>query len=91
MSITLTLIPIIALPVLALVGWWRVTRDTITGSIERALVAGICKFATGLPVVYSGHNTMEDELASYDFIRPKFLADVSKRVGKFLGKGEPWA
>jgi hypothetical protein len=53
-SITLTLIPIIALPVLALVGWWRVTRDTITGSIERALVAGIwtvLQFSGGLAVL----------------------------------------
>lgn len=47
---------------------------------EAALVAGACKLWTGLPVVYSGHNTMGDELASYDFIRPKSLADGLARL-----------
>jgi glycosyltransferase involved in cell wall biosynthesis len=41
---------------------------------EAALVAGLCKWATGLPVVYNGHNTMLDELPTYDFIRPRGLA-----------------
>ena len=47
---------------------------------EAALVAWFCKLATGLPVVYSGHNTMSDELSSYDFIRPRFLADGLARL-----------
>jgi glycosyltransferase involved in cell wall biosynthesis len=41
---------------------------------EAALVAASCRLATGLPVVYSGHNTMGDELASYNFIRPRWVA-----------------
>jgi 1,2-diacylglycerol 3-alpha-glucosyltransferase len=41
---------------------------------EAALVAWLCRLATGLPVVYSGHNTMADELPSYRFIRPQWLA-----------------
>lgn len=53
---------------------------------EAALVAWFCKMATGVPVVYSGHNTMGDELASYDFIRPKFLADG---LAKFLDAWVP--
>lgn len=47
---------------------------------EAALVAWLCRLATGVPVVYSGHNTMGDELASYDFIRPRWLADGLARV-----------
>src|SRR5262245_18561966 len=41
---------------------------------EAALAAGICRAITGVPVLYSGHNTMADELPSYRFIRPKWLA-----------------
>ena len=44
---------------------------------EAALVAGICRLFTGLPVVYSGHNTMADELESYRFIRPRGSPDGS--------------
>lgn len=47
---------------------------------EAALVAFLCRLATGVPVVYSGHNTMGDELASYDFIRPRWLAHALARV-----------
>ena len=47
---------------------------------EAALVAWICRMLTGVPIVYSGHNTMSDELASYDFIRPKFAADLLARL-----------
>lgn len=47
---------------------------------EAALVAAACRFVTGLPIVYSGHNTMSDELASYDFIRPRWLANSLARV-----------
>jgi glycosyltransferase involved in cell wall biosynthesis len=48
---------------------------------EAGLVAWLCKLATGLPVVYNGHNTMEDELPSYGFIRPRWLAVT---LGKLL-------
>jgi glycosyltransferase involved in cell wall biosynthesis len=47
---------------------------------EAALVAFLCKLATGLPVIYSGHNTMGDELASYDFIRPRWAAQGLARL-----------
>ena len=40
---------------------------------EAALVARICRVVSGLPVLYSGHNTMADELPSYRFIRPNWL------------------
>ncbi len=46
---------------------------------EAALAAGICRLVTGVPVVYSGHNTMADELASFDFIRPKWAANALAR------------
>jgi glycosyltransferase involved in cell wall biosynthesis len=48
---------------------------------EAALVAGVCKLATGLPVVYNGHNTMLDELPTYNFIRPRWVAE---NLGKLL-------
>jgi glycosyltransferase involved in cell wall biosynthesis len=41
---------------------------------EAALIAWVCRVVTGIPVVYSGHNTMADELPSYRFIRPQGLA-----------------
>jgi glycosyltransferase involved in cell wall biosynthesis len=47
---------------------------------EAALAAGICRALTGLPVVYSASNTMIDELASYRFIRPRWLADGLARA-----------
>lgn len=40
---------------------------------EAALIAWLCRQVTGLPVLYSGHNTMADELHSYRFIRPQWL------------------
>ncbi|MBV9122484.1 MAG: glycosyltransferase family 4 protein, partial [Planctomycetes bacterium] len=39
-----------------------------------ALVGGWCRLCSGLPLVYSGHNTMADELPSYQFLRPRALA-----------------
>jgi glycosyltransferase involved in cell wall biosynthesis len=42
---------------------------------EAALAAWLCRLATGIPVLYSGHNTMSDELASFKFIRPQWLAN----------------
>jgi glycosyltransferase involved in cell wall biosynthesis len=53
---------------------------------EAALVAWLCRLVTGLPVLYSGHNTMGDELASYDFIRPRWLA---VRLARFLDAWVP--
>ena len=47
---------------------------------EAALAAWCCKRLTGVPVVYSGHNTMGDELPSYDFIRPRILAKGLARL-----------
>jgi hypothetical protein len=41
---------------------------------EAALIAWLCRLATGLPIVYSGHNTMVDELPTFNFIRPQWLA-----------------
>ncbi len=47
---------------------------------EAALAASLCRIATGVPVVYSGHNTMIDELPTYGFIRPRWLAHVLARA-----------
>jgi glycosyltransferase involved in cell wall biosynthesis len=41
---------------------------------EAALAAWLCRTATGVPMVYSGHNTMADELPTYRVIRPQWLA-----------------
>jgi glycosyltransferase involved in cell wall biosynthesis len=46
---------------------------------EAALAASLCRIATGVPVVYSGHNTMIDELPTYGFIRPRWLAKLLAR------------
>jgi glycosyltransferase involved in cell wall biosynthesis len=48
---------------------------------EAALAAWLCHLATGIPVLYSGHNTMIDELPSYKFIRPTWLA---RGLARFL-------
>lgn len=42
---------------------------------EAALVGGVVARLTGLPLIYNAINTMESELASYDFIRPRILAE----------------
>jgi len=47
---------------------------------EAALAGWLCKLITGVPVVYSGHNTMGDELPSYDFFKPRFLARFVARL-----------
>jgi glycosyltransferase involved in cell wall biosynthesis len=47
---------------------------------EAALVAWVCRSLTRIPVVYSGHNTMADELPTYRFIRPRWLAKVLARL-----------
>jgi 1,2-diacylglycerol 3-alpha-glucosyltransferase len=47
---------------------------------EAGLAAWLCRLATGIPVLYSGHNTMIDELPSYNFIRPAWLARTLARL-----------
>lgn len=53
---------------------------------EAALAAGMCRylFRVRTPIVYSGHNTMIDELPSYNFIRPRFLAVWLAKVLDFV-------
>ena len=46
---------------------------------ESTIAAAIAKRVTGTPLIYNGVNSMADELASYDFIKPRKLAH-------FLGK-----
>lgn len=41
---------------------------------EAALVAACCRPFVRVPVLYSAHNAMGDELASYDFFRSKKMA-----------------
>ena len=41
---------------------------------EAALVAACCRPVVRRPVLYSAHNRMGDELASYDFFRSKWFA-----------------
>ena len=53
---------------------------------EAGIAAWICRLIGGVPVVYSGHNTMSDELASFDFIRPRWLANS---FAKFLDRYVP--
>ena len=43
---------------------------------ESALVAACCRPIVRRPVLYSAHNRMGDELASYDFFRSKQLANA---------------
>jgi 1,2-diacylglycerol 3-alpha-glucosyltransferase len=43
---------------------------------EAALVAACCRPIVRRPVLYSAHNRMGDELASYDFFRSKRLANA---------------
>jgi glycosyltransferase involved in cell wall biosynthesis len=47
---------------------------------EAALIAWVCRLFTRLPIVYSGHMTMADELPSYKFIRPQWLARLLARA-----------
>jgi glycosyltransferase involved in cell wall biosynthesis len=41
---------------------------------EGALIGSAARLLTGKPLVYNAINTMSDELPSYGFIRPRFLA-----------------
>jgi glycosyltransferase involved in cell wall biosynthesis len=47
---------------------------------EAMLAAWACRVLTGVPVVYSAHNTMADELPTYNFIRPRRLAVLLAKV-----------
>lgn len=53
---------------------------------EAALAAWLCRLASRLPIVYSGHNTMADELPSYRFIRPQWAA---RALARFLDAWVP--
>lgn len=48
---------------------------------EGALIGLVVHFLTGVPMIYNAVNTMADELPSYGFIRPAFLAPW---VARFL-------
>jgi glycosyltransferase involved in cell wall biosynthesis len=49
--------------------------DVVHGSnYEGALIGFVARLVTGRPLVYHAVNTMTDELPSYGFIRPRFLA-----------------
>ena len=41
---------------------------------EAALIGAACRAVMRVPMVYSAHNTMADELPTYGFIRPRWLA-----------------
>ena len=41
---------------------------------EAALIGIMAKWITGRPLLYNGVNLMSDELATYEFIRPRWLA-----------------
>jgi 1,2-diacylglycerol 3-alpha-glucosyltransferase len=51
---------------------------------EATLAGWLCRLFTGVPLVYSAHNTMSDELPSYDFIRPAFLARGLAKLLDFI-------
>jgi 1,2-diacylglycerol 3-alpha-glucosyltransferase len=47
---------------------------------EGALVGIVTKWITGRPLLYNGVNLMSDELATYRFIRPRWLAHALARA-----------
>jgi 1,2-diacylglycerol 3-alpha-glucosyltransferase len=47
---------------------------------EGALIGIMAKWITGRPLLYNAVNLMSDELASYRFIRPRWLAQALGRV-----------
>lgn len=52
---------------------------------EGALIGIVGKFFTGKPLVYHAINTMRDELPSYGFIKPQFLAvGLARLLDKFV-------
>lgn len=60
----------------------QVNTNVIHAHNYEGLLAGlIAKFFTGRPLIYNAINTMEEELPSYDLLKPKILF---KYIGKFL-------
>jgi 1,2-diacylglycerol 3-alpha-glucosyltransferase len=54
---------------------WREKIDVLHAhNYEGGLVGFLAKLLTRRPLVYNAINTMSDELPSYNFIRPRFLA-----------------
>ena len=51
---------------------------------EGVLIGILAKFLTGRPLVYNAVSLMSNELATYDFIRPKFVAQAIARVLDWL-------
>ncbi len=55
---------------------WRHRLDLMHAhGYESALVAACCRPFVRRPIIYSAHNRMGDELASYDFFRSKRVAN----------------
>ena len=54
---------------------WKYKCDIIHAHNYEGQLVGICaKLITGRPLLYNAVNSMTDELSSYDFIKPAFLA-----------------
>jgi glycosyltransferase involved in cell wall biosynthesis len=54
---------------------WKYQCDVIHAHNYEGALVGICaKIITGRPLLYNAVNTMSDELPSYNFIKPAFLA-----------------
>lgn len=53
---------------------------------EGAIAGAMAKWATGVPLVYNGINSMADELPSYDFFQS---ANLARWVGKALDRFVP--
>ena len=78
----------ILLDLLLLIKVCRVIRseriDIIHGhNYEGALIGFVAKLLTGRPLIYNAVNLMADELPSYGFIKPRFLA---KPFARFLDR-----
>ncbi len=64
---------------------WREHIDIIHAhNYEGALVGFIAKALTGRPLVYNAVNLMSDELPSYNFLKPAFLAVLLANVLDWL-------
>jgi glycosyltransferase involved in cell wall biosynthesis len=65
---------------------WREKIDVIHAhNYEGGLVGFLAKLLTRRPLVYNAINTMSDELPSYNFIRPRFLAvKLAKALDYFV-------